>query len=348
MTTSPSSQIIAGRYQVRASLGGGAFGEVYEVYDLHLQQVSALKLLKKTPLGVWAEAQVLRQVHGEFILPILNADLAAGAPYVVTEVATHGTLADRVIRHVGVPVSGAVRWTRQACQGLSRIHDHNLLHGDIKPENLFLNEHDDVLVGDLGLAQLMDAAGATDARGSVTTMAPEVARVGVPGLPVSTTRVYTARSDVYSLGATLYWLLSGSQPVPNATTYADVWHGVTPDLWDIAPHVSQGVRDIVMKAISRDPSDRYGSPAELDAALGGRRLPAREWERTPPHAGHDQCYAGTKAGSRVEVCAAPTGKSTQVEITARHESGRSIHRATRTTPRSRLAVALRATFRMIG
>ena len=350
MTATPAPQIIAGRYEVRKSLGQGSFGEVYEVFDLHLSQVCALKLLRAAPFGHWAEAQILRQVRGEYILPVLNADLAAGRAYVVTELATRGTVADQIEGGVGLPVSVAVRWARQACQGVARLHDLNLLHGDIKPENLFLNERGDALVSDFGLAQLQDAGGMAKACGSKPTMAPEVARVGVSGLLVPTNRTYGVRSDVYSLGASLFWMLAGAQPVPGVATNADVWNASQPDLWPVAPHVPQGLRDIVNKAIAREPGERYASPADLDAALGGRTLPGREWTRVVPHAGHAQCFVGDKkGGSQLKVCAIPTGRMTQVQILTSHaETGRAVNRATRNTTLAKLPAALRSAFSACG
>lgn len=350
MTATPASPIVAGRYEVRRRLGQGAFGEVYEVFDLHLKQVCALKLLATTPFGNWAEAQILRQVHGEFILPVLNADLAAGRAYVVTELATHGTVADQIVNRVGIRIALATRWARQACQGVARLHDHRLLHGDIKPENLFLNAREDSLVGDLGLAQLQDANGMVAACGSTPTMAPEVAQVGVPGMTMPTNRTYGVRSDVYSLGATLFWMLAGAPPVPGAKTNADVWGAPQPDLWEVAPHVPQGVRDIVNRAIARDPSDRYACPADLDAALGGRALQSRVWTRVAPHSGHEQCFVGDKAGaSQLEVCAIPTGRRSRIDIEVKHaKTGRTVKKAERSVPRSSLASGLRGAFRACG
>lgn len=350
MTATPTpAQLIAGRYEVNEALGQGAYGEVYEVFDLHLKQVCALKLLKTTPFGDWAEAQILRQVHGEYILPVLNADLAAGRAYVVTDLATHGTVANQITPDVGVPIAMGVRWARQACQGVARLHDHKLLHCDIKPENLFLNDRQDALISDLGLAQLQDQDGMALACGSKPTMAPEVARVGVSGQYSPTNRTYGVRSDVYSLGATLFWILAGVQPVPGVKTNADVWNAPQPDLWDAAPHVGQGLRDIVNKSIARDPDDRYDSPAAFDAALGGRTLPVREWTRVVPHAGHVQCFSGARGTSHLEVCSVPTGKRTQIVIVVRHVgTHRAVKKAERTVSRAGLAAALRSVFRQCG
>jgi serine/threonine protein kinase len=341
----PAAQIVGGRYEVRKPLGSGAFGEVHEVFDYYLKQVCALKIQKQTVTGTWTEAQILTQLDGEYILKVLNADLAGGRPYVVTSLATHGTIADQIEPGVGVPIAKAVRWARQACQGVARIHDQKLLHRDIKPENLFLDDRQDLLVGDLGLAQLQDSNGLADAAGSVPTMAPEVARIGAPGQTPKTARVYSSVADVYSLGATLFWMLAGTQPVPGASSYGDVWSAPQPDIWDVAPHLPQGLRDIVNKSIARDPADRYPSAAALDSVLGGRSLPAREWTRVKPHTGREQCFVGTKGSSCIEVCAIPTGVRTQVRIAARRStSQRSVTAAERTVPRSGLPAGLRSAF----
>lgn len=350
MTTTTPPLIIDSRYQVRNPLGQGSFGVVYEVLDLHLDEVCALKLLNRTPFGDWTEAQILRQVHGEHILPILNADLASGHPYVVTDLAIHGTVATQITPDIGVPIALAVQWARQACQGVARLHDHKLLHCDIKPENLFLNDRQDALVGDLGLAQLQDHNGLAVACGSMPTMAPEVARVGVSGQYVPSNRTYGVRSDVYSLGATLFWMLSGAQPVPGVVSHADVWNAPQPDLWMVAPHVPQGLRDTVNKAIARDPADRFASPADLDAALGGRTLQVREWARVVPHIGHEQCFFGDmKGASQLQVCAISKGGSPQNQIVVSHVgTGRALKKASRTARRAGLAVALRSAFRACG
>lgn len=341
----PAAQIIAGRYEIRKALGNGNFGEVYEVFDYYLKELCALKIHKQTVAGPWTEAQILKQLDGEYILKVLNADLAAGRPYVVTDLATHGTIANQIEPDIGVPIAIAVRWARQACQGVARIHDHKLLHRDIKPENLFIDHHQNVLVGDLGLAQLQDTNGLADAAGSIPTMAPEVARIGARGQHPTTARVYSIAADVYSLGATLFWMLSGTQPVPGASSFDDVWAARQPDVWDAAPHVPQGLRDIVNKSIARDLAERYPSADALDSALGGRSQATREWTRVQPHNGHEQCFIGTKGSSCIEVCAIPTGVRTQLKVIAQHAgSRRAVRAAQRTVSRSGLSSALRSSF----
>ncbi|MBP2455161.1 protein kinase domain-containing protein [Mycolicibacterium lutetiense] len=240
----------------------------------------------------------------------------------MANLATNGTIADKIQPGVGIPIATAVRWARQAYQGVARIHDQKLLHRDIKPENLFIDSRQDLLVGDLGLAQLQDENGLADAAGSIPTMAPEVARIGAPGHNPRTARVYGIAADVYSLGATLFWMLAGAQPVPAASSYGDIWKASQPDLWNVAPHVPQGLRDIINKSIARDPVKRYASAAGFDSALGGWSPPPRHWTRIKSHPGHEQCFSGTKGTSILEVCAIPTGVRTQLIIVACHSASR--------------------------
>ena len=132
---------------------------------------------------------------------------------IVTAVAK-STTARSIQPGVGVDVEQATRWLRQACRGVARVHDAGLLHKDIKPENLFISNDQDVLVGDLGIACLRDATGAGHFGGTAETMAPEVAVVGATMSPAAwpNQRPTTVLSDVYSLGASLYWLLAGIPP----------------------------------------------------------------------------------------------------------------------------------------
>jgi serine/threonine protein kinase len=348
----PVGFILNNRYEVLAPLGGGANGAVYEVRDHNTGQISALKLLLTfNPTAPWEEAHILTGLEGEFILPVRNADVANGLPFLVTPVASHGTLADKIVTGVGVSTNDAVRWVRQATQGIARIHDLGLLHNDIKPDNIFLDADGDALVGDLGLASLRDIHGHGPFAGTPSTMAPEVATIGatVPQADWQLHRPTSAASDIYSLGATLYWLLAGHPPHHDPTggiaTMASVAAGPPPDLFDIAPHIPQGLRDIVHKAMSRNPADRYPIPAAFDAALGSRTRQVRTWSRIPPHPGHVTCFTGTGNSSGLAVCAVRTGPRSRHQIQIRHvASGRRVA-PWPTVPAAGLSRALRATFR---
>jgi serine/threonine-protein kinase len=334
--------VLGGRYEIMDQLGSGQHGDVFKVWDRHMDEISALKLIRDSPRDAWKEAQTLRQLGGDYVLRVRNADLAAGAPYVVTEVAENGTIDAQIVDGVGTPVALAVRWIRQACQGIAQMHDLGLLHRDIKPENLFLTATGDAQVGDVGLAHLQDIHGHAPAAGTISTMAPEVAGV-VFGPPVET---YEVRSDVYSLGATAFWMLAGERPLPLAVNHHLAATATAPDLWDRAPHVPRSLRDAINKALSFHVDDRFQSAHEFDAALGGKPIPARRWDRVKPHVGHEQCFVGQGKGPCIQVCALPDSRPTAVQINSSYiPSGRRIARATSTAPRRQLPQALRGTFR---
>lgn len=304
----PLGRRIDQRYRVDGYLGGGQNGHVYDVWDTNQNQRAALKMLdpNRLDLGRWAEAQKLTSLSGRYIMPILNARDEAGVPYIVTEVMLNGTVEDAITPGIGAPVDQAAEWVRQAAIGIARVHDHRLVHVDIKAGNLFRDADNNVLVGDFGLAGQMDAAGNAHGGGSPETMAPEV----------PTTATTNARTDVYSLGATLYHLLAGDWMNPalrTLTTWTDLkaavsTHGTPTPIGDVAPHVPQGLRSIVMKAIDPIAANRYASASELATVLGGRTRPRRTWLRDHPCPGHTMCFTGSRAGNAtIKVCAVPSG-----------------------------------------
>ncbi|WP_404821923.1 serine/threonine-protein kinase [Oerskovia merdavium] len=330
-------------------LGAGQHGEVWRVHDRNLDAEYALKLLGPSQIaGPWAEAQLLNTLSGDFILNIRNADTTPeGTRYLVTDVAEHGSVADRIDPSLGVPEEQAVSWIREACNGLARVHRHGLLHRDIKPENLFVTSSGRCVVGDLSLAGRQDASGRVHAGGTLETMAPEVGAVGVPGYR-GPAEVYDVRSEVFSLGATLYWLLTGRPPV-TGVRYQDAATADPVDLWELAPHVSRGTRDITMKAISRDPASRYPNPSELAAALGGRRKPSRCWTRVAPHSGHERCYEGIRSGSSLNLCVLLQPGTREYIFQVRHSrAGRRGPEDAATTMASGLTRKIRSVIRAIG
>lgn len=330
-STLPVGSRIHNRYEVLDHIGGGANGQVYKVHDHNQNHVAALKLLdpSKPPPGGWyVEAEFLTRLRGDHVLPILNAADEAGVPFLVTEVMPNGSTADHIPAGLGVPVDRAAAWVQQACLGVSRILDQRVLHRDIKPANLFLNVHDNVLVGDFGLVCPMDAHGNGAGAGSAETLAPEVAA----GMPSNTL------SEVYSLGATLYGLIAGhwlnpavqamsAAGVPAGQIYAAVAAHTPTRIGDLAPHVPPGLRAIIMTAVDPDPTKRYPTPAAFAAALGGRTKPARSWTRTAPCPGHTTCFLGTRPGANdYQLCAVPTGSRGRHELQAKHSpSGRKIN-----------------------
>ena len=347
---------VGNRYVLKRKLGKGGQGEVYEADDTHEGDVVAVKLLTVLPTGgAWVEAQILRELADHHILPIRNADIDRGQPFLVTEFATHGTLETRLESSgsCGLLVDDVVRLMRQACNGIARAHSKRLLHNDIKPGNLFLNAEGECLVGDFGGASIIPAGATATAPGAVTpeTLAPEVAAaIWAPAA--------SFRSDVYSLGATAYWLLAGRAPyvLPEPenleTAIALIANNRPPRLRDLAPHVPSYVARAVERAMARDPASRFATVIEFAAALGARPAVGRRWARTDEHEGHLGCWRGepqSGGGSTYVMCLEEWERASKAAITTRHAtSGKRITAACRSVSTSGAPQALRSVIRGLG
>ncbi|HEX3520384.1 MAG TPA: serine/threonine-protein kinase [Solirubrobacteraceae bacterium] len=328
----PPGAVIGNRYTVQQQLGAGGGGDAYLVHDAHENDVAVLKLLTALRPGAeWIEAEALRHLADEHILPIRNADVDSGQRYIVTAFAQHGTV-EGLIQNTsgcGMDVGRVVTLIRDACHGIDRAHRARLLHNDIKPPNLFLNDQGECLVGDFGSASLIPVGETTTVPGGATPAiaAPEVA-AGI-GTAASTASV---RSDIYSLGATADWCLAGERAYafPPATNlqerFAIVAAGPPPhSLRDRAPHIPLGVAKAVERAMSRDPANRFATVLEFAHALGARPAASRKWQRTNQHAGHIGCWRGEPrdGGSTYILCVEQTTQPGRLDITTRHATSNS-------------------------
>jgi serine/threonine-protein kinase len=357
MAAPPLLGIVANRYELVRKIGEGAGGEVYVARDTHEGDEVALKLLAPGSPGPWDEAQILRALRDPHILEIRNADTdpGRGQDFIVTEYLPGGSLDARLdaTGKCGLPVDEVVRFIRQACNGVARAHTERLVHNDIKPANLFVNPEGECLVGDFGGATIIPpGAQVTLPRAwTAATVAPEVARdpLGTPAASV--------RSDVYSLGATAYWLLAARSPIDltgiplGPPRLSRVVAETPPRLFDVAPHVTVFVARAIEQAIARDPNDRFANAGELHAALGGRPEGSRVWSRTDHHVGHLACWTGVPrgGGSTYEMCLEHGARANQVTITTRHQnSGRRNTDGCRTAGRSSWAQAVRSSMRAVS
>lgn len=349
----PNAPVIGGRYVVINHLGGGANGEVYEVHDTYQGERVALKLLAFGPLGLWAEAAILTGLRDPHILPVRNADVDLGRAYLVTALATHGTLESATPPARGVAMELAVKWARQVCRGAARTHDAGLLHTDIKPGNIFLDDAEDALLGDFGLACVCNpVTGQGHHFGTAETMAPEVAtsHLGLPGGSGA-----TIASDVYSVGAVLYYLLAGryahrrSAEAPDALAcMGRVVAEPAPALADLAPHVPRGLVRRVEQAMAHDPAARPPGATAFAGLLGDWPRPSRSWRRTDEHSSaHTGCWRGPKVGfTELTCCVRPSGGPGFI-IETRTPSGNRVSAGCTTAQNeSALPRALRRVFRL--
>ena len=295
----PPGTSVNDRYVLNSKLGSD--GEVYEAYDKHLNRTVALKVLRPdggTPQS-WDEARRLEQLRSNFIVPVLDADivLTSDVRYITTDLLPGGDLEADARPH-GLSVALAVRFGHQIAAGVDTIHAAGMIHRDIKPANA-LRRGDNVLLSDVAKCILLDAGGHATRDGSWCTLAPEAAPDG------GTCSIAT---DVYSIAATAFYLLSGEYPVdhrlPLVRQQALLSRGILRDISDLAPHVPRAVATVVRRGMSADPSLRHASANTLGNALVTAMGQRRDWIRVI-HSGHTYCAESPESGGRkaVGMCA---------------------------------------------
>ena len=277
--------VVAGRYQIEASLGRGGMGEVFLAFDLHLRRQVALKKPKPgTPLDARSLARFGREARAAAVLSHPNVvavyDIVTedGTPYIVMELVPGEPLSAELARHRPFDLDRALATGRAIAGALAYAHSMGIVHRDVKPANVMVAGAGGVKVLDFGIARSLAAATPTDTRvpfGTPEYLAPEQIR----GEAVD------GRSDVYALGCVLYEMLAGRPPFtgdPVAVVYRHLEEEPAPPS-ALNPSVPTTVDAVVMRCLAKDPSQRYRSAGELEAELGRLAGPAPEpgTPRTP-------------------------------------------------------------------
>jgi serine/threonine-protein kinase len=333
--------IVAHRFEVRDYLGGGAFGSVWATYDHNLRRECALKVFHPGVQVFQAlfEAQILVALQGKYILLVYDADSYMDVPYIAME-RVLGSTQDRM-GPFGVDAATAIRWVRDGLTGLEVSHGRGLLHRDIKPANLLLQNESRVQLGDFGVASLLDANGEAPPHGDPLVRAPEMITHGVADI----------RSDIYSMGATLYSLLTGGSPFrglePEARDQAIVG-GTCEPIEDASPQTPRLLVRCVRKAMNLDPGERYQTAEQMSLALSGVPTVTVAWSRIEPHDGHFACWEGrrTRGAGGFAVCI-EAGKRMEV-TTRRRPSGNRMNDHCLSVRGRRLPAVLRRIFRSIS
>jgi WD40 repeat protein/predicted Ser/Thr protein kinase len=287
---------LLGDYELFEELGKGGMGVVYRARQRSAGRIVALKLIRADRMAdipasgrdVWlgrfrTEAQAAARIDHEHAVTVYEVGEIGGQPFYSMRYVEGKSLAD-LLRDGPVPNRQAAAYLEPVARALHHVHGCGVLHRDIKPGNILVDAHDRAFLTDFGLARLVEASGqfthTGEWLGTPSYMSPEQAS--------DSTRV-TAASDVYSLGATLYALLTGRPPFQAATTMEtldQVKHRdpVPPRQLNEAVHLD--LNTICLKCLEKEPGKRYASAEALADDLGrflaGRPIvarPVRIWGR---------------------------------------------------------------------
>jgi serine/threonine-protein kinase len=263
------NRIFDTRYVIKRKLGSGGMADVYLAEDQELGRRVALKLLDDRHASdeqfverFRREAQSAAGLNHPSIVSIFDRGQAEGTYYIAMEYLDGRTLKELLIRNGPTPPAIAIDYARQILGALSFAHRNGIVHRDIKPHNIIVRPDGRLKVTDFGIAR-SGASQMTEAGSIVGTaqyLSPEQAR----GAPVD------PRSDLYSLGIVLYEMLTGKVPFTGDTPVEIAMKHLSqvPDPPStLRPDVPHDLDAVVMRALAKDPDQRYGSAEEMDADL---------------------------------------------------------------------------------
>ncbi len=255
-----------GNYHLIQHLGGGGFAQVYLGEHVRLGMKAAIKILRTHLVGneisaFQQEARIIANLKHAHIIRIFDFDLHNGTPYLVLDYASQGSLRQKHPFGTKLPLPLINSYVTQIASALEYAHDCRLIHRDVKPENLLLGDHGQVLLSDFGIATIAHATSSLSGQGSVGTlayMAPEQ----IQGRP-------RASSDQYALAIVIYQWLCGTLPFQGASTEIIAQHlaAPPPPLSRYVPDCPPEVEQVVLKALAKDPKARFDTVSAFATAF---------------------------------------------------------------------------------
>ena len=259
-----------GRYRLEARIGSGGMSTVYRATDETLQRQVAIKLMNREIATdsdqlerFRREARAVAQLSHPHIVGVIDYGEDDARPYIVFEYVEGETLKERIRRTGRLPSTEAVAYAIEIARALGVAHARHIVHRDVKPQNVLIDDEGRAKVTDFGIARTLDEEGLTaDGRvlGTTDYVSPEQAL----GRPV------TGQSDLYSLGIVLYEMLTGEVPFKGENQVAVAMKHVREELPDVqakCPDVSAALAAVVDTATAKRVEDRYADDAELIADL---------------------------------------------------------------------------------
>jgi len=259
---------LADRYEIIEQIGSGGMSDVYKAQCHKLNRLVAIKVLKKEfsqdatfVKKFRVEAQSAAGLTHPNIVGVYDVGEEDGIHYIVMELVQGITLKNYIEMKGHLDVKEALNISVQIANGLSIAHENRIIHRDIKPQNIMISRDGKVKVADFGIAKMADSTTVTtNAAGSVHYISPEQARGGYSD----------AKSDIYSLGITMYEMLTGKVPFDGETNVAVALLHIQGEMIpprQLNPEIPRSFEKIILKCTQKKPERRYSSAKELIADL---------------------------------------------------------------------------------
>ncbi|TLG78447.1 Stk1 family PASTA domain-containing Ser/Thr kinase [Vagococcus zengguangii] len=269
---------INGRYRVIRSIGSGGMANVYLAYDLILDREVAVKVLRfdfledETAIRRFRrEALAASELVHPNIVGIYDVGQEDNRQYLIMEY-VHGTDLKKYIRdNYPLPTEHVISIMQQVLSAIGLAHEHRIIHRDLKPQNILMDEQGNVKIADFGIAIALSETSLTQTNtllGSVHYLSPEQARGSMA----------TRQSDIYALGIILYELLMGKVPFEGESAVSIAlkhFQSDMPSVREQYPDIPQSLENVILKATTKEPSDRYVSAEEMANDLLTCLLPNR-------------------------------------------------------------------------
>ena len=277
-----------GRYEIKSILGKGGMATVYLAFDPNIERDVALKLLPRQFLDnpefrerFRREARIIARLEHPAILRIYDFGEEDGQPFFVMPHMSGGSLSDR-LRAGPLPIDEAITILERIGSALDYAHKQGIVHRDLKPANILFDQLGNGFLADFGIARMEQLGATLTGAGIIGTpsyMSPEQAKA---------TRDVDERTDIYALGVILFELLTGKRPYEAETAMGIALKHISepiPNVRLTRPDLPEAFDDVISKAMSKSPDDRYATANELTLAANtvarGKRCP-RRCARCPP------------------------------------------------------------------
>jgi len=255
-----------GNYRLIQLLGQGNWASVYLGKHIHLNTQAAIKVLHEQLANhdmadFLNEARAIAHLRHPHIVQVLDFGIEGTTPFLVMDYAPNGNLRQRHPKGTQLPLNTVVSYVTQVAEALQYAHDKNLIHRDVKPENMLLGRNHEVLLSDFGIAIMIQSSRkpqVQDTAGTIAYMAPEQLR----GKP-------RPASDQYALGIVVYEWFCGDRPFHGtlAELYSQHLSVSPPPLCERVPAIPAAVESVVLKALVKDPKERFASVHAFARAL---------------------------------------------------------------------------------